>query len=95
MPKATASGRTRSQRASRLSRDLTVDLPTARAALRKAKALARKLKTAETGRATTRLAGELTAHIETATKALTRAGRREPVLRAPARGRGALSFDPD
>ena len=74
MPKATASGRTGSQRASRLSRDLIIDLATARAALRKAQVLARKLKKAGTGETTARLAGELTAHIETATKAISRAG---------------------
>ncbi len=74
MPKATASGRTGSQRASRLSRDLIIDLATARAALRKAQVLARKLKKAGTGETTARLAGELTGHIETATKALSRAG---------------------
>lgn len=85
MPKATESGRPGSQRASRLSRDLIIDLATARAALRKAQALARKLGKAKTGETAARLAGELTTHIETANKALSRAGRTKPALRAPAR----------
>jgi hypothetical protein len=87
MPKVSASGRPDTQRASRLSRDLIVDLATARAALRKAQALARKLGKAQAGETTARLAGELTVHIETANKALSRAGRPKPALRSPARHR--------
>ncbi len=75
MPKASASVRPRTQRTSRLSRDLIVDLATARAALRNAQALARKLKKAGAGEAASQLAGELIAHLETAAKALSRTGR--------------------
>ena len=84
MPKASASVRPRTQRTSRLSRDLIIDLATARAALRKAQALARKLKKAGTTKATAQIAGELSAHLETATKALSRAGHPKPAPRSPA-----------
>ena len=73
MENAPASGQPRRQRASRLSRDLLMELSAAWVAVRIARTLARKLQTAASPHAAGRLAGEIAAHIATARKALTRA----------------------
>ncbi len=78
MTSTMASGRRRPQRASRLSRDLLMELSTAWAALRKAQALARKLEKAPPGKTATRLAAEIAVHIQAARKALSRASRPRP-----------------
>lgn len=75
MTDAMASRRPRHQRASRLSRDLLIDHATARAALRKAHVLARKLRKTATGKTATRLAAEVELHIAAARKALVRPRR--------------------
>lgn len=79
MTNSTASGRPRRQRASRLSRDLMMELSAAWVSVRIARTLARKLDTAASGKSAVPLTGEIAAHIDAARKALARAaaaGRR-------------------
>ena len=79
MKSAMASGRPRRQRASRLSRDLLMELSAAWVAVKIARTLARKLERTAPGRTAASLAGEIAAHVEAARKALSRAaatGRR-------------------
>jgi hypothetical protein len=83
MTNAMASDRPRRQRASRLSRDLLVELSAAWMAVRLARAVARKLETAPSGEAAARLADEVATHVDTARKALSRAVR--PVRNASRR----------
>lgn len=81
MTNGTASGRPRRQRASRLSRDLLMELSAAWMAVKIARTLARKLETAAPGRTSARLAEEISIHIGVAKKALSRAAvadRRAP-----------------
>ena len=78
--------RRRHQRASRLSRDLFIDLRTAEAALKKAHALAKNLKKAGAGKSATRMAVSLAAHLETVRSALKRVRPAKPSRRpAPVR----------
>jgi hypothetical protein len=80
MTDAMASRRPRHQRASRLSRDLLIDHAAARAALRKAHVLARKLRKTATGKTATRLAAEVEFHIAAAKEALAQARASSPGL---------------
>ena len=72
----------RHQRASRLSRDLFIDLRAAEAARKKAHALAKKLKKAGAGESATRMAVTLAAHLESARSALKRVRPAKPPRRA-------------
>ncbi len=85
MPNAVASGRPRPQRASRLSRDLLMELSAAWMAVRLARALARKLETTASAETAARLADEVAVHIDTAKKALSRAARAGPGKATPRR----------
>jgi hypothetical protein len=78
MPNAMASGRPRRQRASRLSRDLLMELSAAWMAVKLARTLARKLEATASAEAAARLADEVAAHIDTAKKALSRAAKAGP-----------------
>jgi hypothetical protein len=70
MTNARTAGKSRHQRASRLSRDLLLDHVAARAALRKAHVLARKLRKTATGTPAADLAAEVELHVAAAKKAL-------------------------
>lgn len=83
MRKTAPTGARRTQRASRLSRDLKVRIADAGAALGKAQAVARKLQKGAADEPVARLAAELAAHLETARAALSTPRHRPTTRRRP------------